>query len=176
MMRNVKTFRPEALIGLQEFRSFVESFESELLRGISTLSVLSVIQKHSHEGIYGYQLLKDLETETKSTLVIEEGTLYPILRKLEKEGILFSEKRDTKGRQRKYYLLTERGEKLLDHMKGFFSKLTESIAPLMGFEIELPKDIFYCPNCANKINAKEYEDGEIKFCNICGLYIEELFK
>ncbi|MCG3260645.1 MAG: helix-turn-helix transcriptional regulator, partial [Candidatus Heimdallarchaeota archaeon] len=77
MFRNIKTYREGALIEDEQIKSYVESFESELLRGISTLSALSIIQRHPDEGIYGYQLLKELEQETGRTLIIEEGTLYP---------------------------------------------------------------------------------------------------
>ena len=173
MFRNIKTYRPEALIGSERVRSYVESFESELLRGISTISAMAIIQRHPEEGVYGYQLLKELEQETQRTLVIEEGTLYPILRKLERDGLLISEKKESSGRPRKYYKLTEEGNKLYHHMMGFFSKLLEAIAPLMEIEIKLPeKKYVYCPNCANKIPQSE----DIRFCNICGLNIEGLAK
>lgn len=174
MLKNVKTFHPEALIKSKEFRSFVENFESELLRGISTITVLSIIEHYPTEGIYGYQLLKDLEQETNNLLVIEEGTLYPILRKMEREGILASTKRKASGRLRKYYRLTEEGKKVLNHLQGFFAKVLEAISPLMEFRVKLPKESFiYCPNCANKIALR---DEEVKYCEVCGLYIEELKK
>lgn len=166
--------RPEAMIGTEQYRAYIESFESELLRGISTLSTLSIISKHPEEGIYGYQLLKELQEETQKMLVIEEGTLYPILRKLERDGLLSSEKKHSGGRPRKYYKLTEEGVKLYDHMSGFFSKLLEAIASLMEIEVKLPeKHFIYCPNCANKIDVT---DEEYRFCNICGLNIEGLAK
>ncbi|MCG3227731.1 MAG: helix-turn-helix transcriptional regulator [Candidatus Heimdallarchaeota archaeon] len=173
MFRNIKTYRPEALIESEKFRSYVESFESELLRGISTLSALSIIQRHPEEGIYGYQLLKELEHDTKKILVIEEGTLYPILRKLERDGLLSSARKESGGRPRKYYQLTEEGARLYDHMMGFFSKLLEAISSVMEFEVKLPeKEYLYCPNCTNKIP----QDEDVRFCNICGLNIEGLAK
>ena len=70
MLKKVKTFHPEALIGTDHFRTYVESFESELLRGISTVAVLQIIKRYPREGIYGYQLLKELEEETKNVLII----------------------------------------------------------------------------------------------------------
>ncbi len=157
----------------EQIKSYVESFESELLRGISTLSALSIIQRHPDEGIYGYQLLKELEQETGRTLIIEEGTLYPILRKLERDELVVSERKDSSGRPRKYYKLTNKGTELYQHMVGFFSKLLEAITPLMDIEIKLPeKKFIYCPNCTNKIP----QEAEVRFCNICGLNIEGLSK
>lgn len=173
MFRNIKTYREGALIEDEQIKSYVESFESELLRGISTLSALSIIQRHPDEGIYGYQLLKELEQETGRTLIIEEGTLYPILRKLERDELVVSERKDSGGRPRKYYKLTNKGTELYQHMVGFFSKLLEAITPLMDIEIKLPeKKFIYCPNCTNKIP----QEAEVRFCNICGLNIEGLSK
>ncbi len=171
MLKKVKTFHPEALIGDDHFRTYVESFESELLRGISTVAILQIMKRYPEEGIYGYQLLKELEEETQNVLIVEEGTVYPLLRKMEKDGVLKSIKRELGGRPRKYYILTEEGIKLLNHMSGFFAKLLEAISPLMDFQISLPEDMFmYCPNCANKIKLDDFS----KFCEVCGLYIEEI--
>ena len=173
MLKKVKSFHPEALIGDDHFRTYVEGFESELLRGISTVAVLQIIRQNPDEGIYGYQLLKALEAETDNVLVIEEGTLYPLLRKMEKDGVLSSLKKESGGRLRKYYILTDEGHKLLNHMTGFFSKLLEAISPLMEYQIELPENEYmFCPNCANKIKLDEVT----KFCEVCGIYVEELIE
>jgi DNA-binding PadR family transcriptional regulator len=171
MLKKIKTFRPEALIADDHFRTYVESFESELLRGISTVVILQIIKRYPEDGIYGYQLLKTIEEETQNLLIVEEGTVYPLLRKMEKDGVLQSEKKEQDGRQRKYYILTDEGKKLLNHMAGFFSKLLEAMSPMMEFEVKLPEDRFmYCPNCANKIKL----DDITKFCEVCGLYVEDL--
>ncbi|MHA1212870.1 MAG: PadR family transcriptional regulator [Candidatus Heimdallarchaeota archaeon] len=171
MLKKVRTFRPEALIAGDHFRTYVEGFESELMRGISTVAILQIIKRYPEDGIYGYQLLKTLEEETQNLLVIEEGTVYPLLRNMEKDGVLQSMKKEMSGRPRKYYTLTADGKKLLNHMSGFFSKLLEAMSPLMEFEIKLPEDKFmYCPNCANKIKL----DDMTKFCEVCGLYVEDL--
>jgi PadR family transcriptional regulator PadR len=173
VLKKVRTFHPEALIGDDHFRTYVEGFESELLRGISTVAVLQIIRQHPEVGIYGYKLLKELEEQTEQVLVIEEGTVYPILRKMEEDGLLRSEKKKIDGRKRKYYILTDDGYKLLNHMTGFFTRVLEAISPMMEFEIKLPEGKFiFCPNCANRIKL----DKETKFCDICGLYVEELIK
>ena len=135
MLKKIKTFRPEALIADDHFRTYVESFESELLRGISTVVILQIIKRYPEDGIYGYQLIKTIEEETQNLLVVEEGTVYPLLRKMEKDGVLQSEKKEKDGRQRKYYILTDEGKKLLNHMAGFFSKLLEAMSPMMEFEV-----------------------------------------
>ena len=130
MIKRVKELGANALIASSDFRDFVEKFESEINRGISTLAILRIIDE-SKNGIHGYGLLKVLEEKTNSMLIIEEGTLYPILRKLEKkQGLIESTKRTVEGRKRKVYTMTPEGKKIFNHMIGYYTKLTEAIAPL----------------------------------------------
>lgn len=171
MIKRVKNYREEALITSQEIRDYVEKFESEINRGISTLCILAIISKAENKEIHGYALLKDLEEKTNEMLVIEEGTLYPLLRKLEGNGILKSEKKIVENRMRKVYSITERGEKIFNHISGFYSKLTEAVSPLLDINVLLNEKYIYCPQCANKIDL---EDQDKVFCDMCGLNIQDL--
>ena len=99
-----------------EFQEYVSKFESEINRGISTLSILSIVNQYGENGVHGYQISKDLEEKTREKLVIEEGTLYPILRKLEENRIIKSE-REKEGRKRKFYYITTYGEKIYNYIK-----------------------------------------------------------
>lgn len=65
----------------------------------------------SEVKMYGYQLTQRAKELTKGELEMTEGALYPILHKLESDGIIFSEIQNVNGRDRKYYLLTEKGKK-----------------------------------------------------------------
>jgi len=166
-----------ALLGNNSIRSYLENYESELSRGISTLCILKIIQLAHKEGIYGYQILKELEEKSNSMLVIEEGRLYPFLKKLEKWGpadqkiSLIEARKELQGRKRKFYHLTPEGEQIINHLEGFFSKMLESIAPMLTFDVNLKMDKFlYCPNCSNKIDLHE----DASFCPMCGLDIENL--
>lgn len=172
MIRQVKQFQNGALISSETYRDFVQKTQSEILRGISTVVVLKIISEHAQEGIYGYLLLRELEDSTKKTLVIEEGTLYPLLKKLEKDGVIRSEKKDVNGRSRKYYFITPEGQKIQNHLTGFFSKLIESMSELMEYNVALPEiNVLFCPNCANKIDTK---DPDSHYCEVCGLNIQNL--
>jgi DNA-binding PadR family transcriptional regulator len=171
MIRRVKEFGTKALIASQEIRDYVEKFESEINRGISTLCILAIIDRAENGEIHGYAILKNLEEETNEMLVVEEGTLYPLLRKLEGNGILKSERKIVENRMRKLYSITERGNKIYNHISGFFSKLTEAISPLLDINVRLNDHYLYCPNCANKIDLKEKGS---QFCDMCGLNIQEL--
>ena len=153
-----------------EFQDYASKFESEINRGISTLSILSIINQYDEAGVHGYQISKDLLDQTHKMLIIEEGTLYPILRKLEDERIIKSE-REKEGRRRKFYYFTSYGEKIYNYLSGFYSKLTEAIAPLFDVSVQLKQNKYlYCPTCANKIDI---ENLEAKYCDVCGHYIEE---
>ena len=173
MIKRVKELGSQALIASQKIRDYIEKFESEINRGISTLCILAIIDKAENGEIHGYAILKNLEEETNEMLVIEEGTLYPLLRKLEGNGILKSERKIVENRMRKVYSITEHGDKIYNHISGFYGKLTEAISPLLDINVRLKDYYLYCPNCANKIDLNE---KEIQFCDMCGLNVQELRK
>jgi DNA-binding PadR family transcriptional regulator len=86
--------------------------ELELRRGVVVLATLSQLRAPR----YGYELRQALANKGMS---IEEGTLYPLLRRLEAQGLLKSEWKIEDGPPRRYYCLNADGRKLL-------RKLTES--------------------------------------------------
>ncbi|EKB59391.1 PadR family transcriptional regulator [Bergeyella zoohelcum] len=61
--------------------------------------------------MYGYQLTQRAKELTQGELEMTEGALYPILHKLEADGVIYSEIQKVNGRDRKYYLLTEKGKR-----------------------------------------------------------------
>jgi PadR family transcriptional regulator PadR len=172
MIKRVKHFQPDALIKKNpDFRKYAEKFESEVLRGISSLSILTIIKRHGDQGIYGYKLLQELTEETDNMLILEEGTLYPLLRSLEKNEIVRSEKKRIEGRFRNYYFMTNLGIDVFNHISGFFAKLMQAIGPILDLNIEFSgKKYIFCANCSNKI---ELSEGDVKFCNICGFNVKD---
>jgi len=173
MIKRVKELDSNALIASKEFRDYVERQETEINRGISSLCILSTLIQAGEEGLHGYKILKDLTEQTNEMLVIEEGTLYPILRKLEDDMIITSRKEDS-GRRRKFYSVTEYGKKIFNHLAGYYSKLTEAIAPLFDVKVNLKSEKYlFCPMCANKI---ELTNLELRFCDVCGHNIEKELK
>ena len=102
-------------------------------------------------------------------LIIEEGTLYPLLRKFRKNGLIKS-RREEGGRRRKYYTLTKYGKRVFNYLAGFYSKLTEAIGSLFDVNVELNQDRYlFCPMRANKI---ELANSDLKFCDACGYNLE----
>jgi len=162
MIKKVKGLDPE-------FKEYASKVESEINRGISTICILSIINGSPENGIHGYQISKDLEKQTNYMLIIEEGTLYPLLRKLEEDGLIKSY-REEGGRRRKYYSLTTYGKKVFNYLSGFYSKLIEAIGPLFDVNVDLNQDRYlFCPMCANKIKLM---NTELKFCDACGYNLE----
>ncbi len=88
----------------------VEQLRLELRRGIVVLAVLSLLDSAS----YGYNLIQRLAA---LGLDIEEGTLYPLLRRLEKQGLLQSEWDTTESRPRKYYRISTAGLDVLTALR-----------------------------------------------------------
>jgi len=82
----------------------------ELRRGVIVLAVLSQL---SHEQ-YGYSLLKLL---ADLGLELDQGTLYPLLRRLEAQGLLESVWKLEEARPRRYYVISAEGRKLLPRLK-----------------------------------------------------------
>jgi DNA-binding PadR family transcriptional regulator len=77
------------------------------------------------ERTYGYQLGKDLAANGLET---EEGTLYPILRRLEQQGLVWSSW-DTEGsRPRKYYAITGKGEETLEELLSTWKRIHGALA------------------------------------------------
>lgn len=90
-----------------------ESFENivlELRRGVIVLAALSQLGTEE----YGYSLLKKL---AELGLEVDQGTLYPLLRRLEAQGVLESVWKLEESRPRRYYVVSAEGRKLLPKLK-----------------------------------------------------------
>jgi len=91
-------------------QEMLENTTLELRRGVIVLAVLSQLD----EPQYGYSLIKRL---ADGGLEIDQGTLYPLLRRLESQGLLSSDWRIEGERPRRYYVLSEEGRALLPQLK-----------------------------------------------------------
>ena len=99
--------------------------EQELRRGILVLATLSQLR----EPQYGYSLRQALAANGMS---IEEGTLYPLLRRLEGQGLLASEWRIEDGPPRRYYTLSEEGKKLYAGLTVSWRSLVDTVDRLIS--------------------------------------------
>lgn len=103
-----------------------DNWTSQLRKGVLELCILNII---GHSRIYGYDIVKQLRDV--DTLVVSEGTIYPILSRLRRDGLVRTSLEESpSGPARKYYELTRRGEQLLDDMNGYWDVLTRGISDL----------------------------------------------
>ncbi len=85
-------------------------FEKDIITGLISLILLAII-KNSKAPMYGYQIAKSMEEVNETGIELKQGTIYPVLRSLEKKGLLTSEiKASESGPPRKYYLITKSGK------------------------------------------------------------------
>lgn len=83
------------------------NFDKGLIGGSSALLVLSLLAEKDY---YGYEIIRTLEERSDETFQYNEGTLYPILHKMESKGLVVSYKEKMEnGRERKYYQITKAG-------------------------------------------------------------------
>lgn len=102
--------------------------ESQLLKGILEGCILAVIAEGE---TYGYEILVKLEKNGFEALL--EGTLYPILTRLEKKGLISCRKEKSPyGPMRKYYSVTEGGVEALESFKENYSKVTAAANAVLG--------------------------------------------
>ena len=109
---------------MESYEELISSLIIELKRGTLVLSVLSQLKTPE----YGYSLVQKLEN--KSTL-IEAGTLYPLLRRLEKQGLLTSEWDTSESRPRKFYVLSEEGKTVYQLLKNEWRSLSNQLELLL---------------------------------------------
>ncbi|MBL8058378.1 MAG: PadR family transcriptional regulator [Anaerolineales bacterium] len=100
--------------------SAADNLDLELRRGVVVLAVLSQLQTEQ----YGYSLKKALADRG---LEIDEGTLYPLLRRLESQGLLQSAWRMAEARPRRYYVISPGGRRVYEALSANWRALTRVI-------------------------------------------------
>lgn len=102
-----------------------ETLRMELRRGTLVFAVLLALQEEE----YGYSLRKKLKT---FDLDVDEGTLYPLIRRLEKQELLISRWSKEEGsRKRRYYHTSEIGNQLLEELQAEWKSINQSINQLL---------------------------------------------
>lgn len=103
--------------------------DRELLKGSTNLLVLSVLE---NENMYGYEMIKKIKTKSENLFEFQEGTLYPILHKLEEKGFISSYWDEVSGKKRKYYSLTNEGKKQLKFQKEEWKEFSTRVNQVIG--------------------------------------------
>ena len=103
-----------------------DNWTTQLRKGVLELCILNIVGK---SRIYGYDIVKQLRDV--DALVVSEGTIYPILSRLKRDGLVRTSLEESpSGPARKYYELTKRGEQLVTEMNGYWDVLTQGISSL----------------------------------------------
>lgn len=108
-------------------------FSKELMKGVAELIVLQALQDEGES--YGYQLIKNIRTSSNNIFEFQEGTLYPLLYRLEQKKYVTSEQKLAPSKKtRRYYVITSQGNKLLkkktQELDIFISALKQTLYPI----------------------------------------------
>src|SRR5437660_11116364 len=101
-----------------------ENLRQELRRGSLPLAVLAELRTEH----YGYTLRKTLADHG---MAIDEGTLYPLLRRLETQGLLVSQWREEDKRNKRFYRLSPDGEQILEQLLGEWQRINTSLSKIL---------------------------------------------
>lgn len=104
-------------------------------KGVLDMLVLSLLRK---EEMYGYQIIHELKVKSRERFLLKDGTLYPILYRLEDDGLVKSVWQEAKGKgvPRKYYAITKEGKNTLNEITQLWEEICHSIEMIMKDEEE----------------------------------------
>lgn len=101
----------------------------EFPKSSAEIVILSFLAKHK---MHGYELLKQIEAKSNGAFAYKEGTLYPILHRLEKQGAIEAHwEETTSARKRRFYQITRAGRKLLKERKSQWTAFRTAIDQLV---------------------------------------------
>ena len=102
-----------------------DRWSKEIKRGAASLAILSVLER---QPTYGYEVVRQLSELAGTLMKLEQGTVYPLLRRLEKRGILVATwSYDDPTKPRKYYQITSEGKAALQLMTETWSILSHEM-------------------------------------------------
>ena len=102
----------------------------ELMKGSTHTLILTLLAR---EDMYGYQITQELKRLSDDTFDLKEGTLYPALHALEKDGVVEAYWQDSaEGRRRKYYKITGEGRESLERRRREWSVFSDAMNSVMG--------------------------------------------
>jgi PadR family transcriptional regulator PadR len=116
----------------QDIDSGRRGIERELKRGSLELIVLHLLNRRE---AYGYEIVSELTSRTNGSLEVTDGTLYPVLYRLERAGLVAVRwETPARGVPRKYYRLTNEGRRELKTLRKEWMSFAEAMGELLGAE------------------------------------------
>ncbi len=107
-----------------------QKYERQMKKGVYEMLVLHLLDEGEK---YGYQLLNEMQQKSGGMFALKEGTLYPILYRLEEDGCIVSRWSQPEGREvsRKYYTVTEKGRQTLREITGFWRNFSGTVGQIL---------------------------------------------
>lgn len=117
-----------------------DKYESQMKKGVLDMLVLKLLEK---EEKYGYQIINELREKSNNRFLLKEGTLYPILYRLEDDKFVESRWSEAVGKKipRKYYVITEEGKMALKEIQALWFDINRSAMMIMDTTIEIGGDM-----------------------------------
>jgi PadR family transcriptional regulator PadR len=123
---------------LVELTETHKKFQKELSAGTVSLALLAILAQ-SEEPLYGYQIGKRVGAgeNGSSGVMVKQGAIYPVLRSLESQGLLSSEREmSDSGPPRKYYQATETGQEVLKTWISIWNETKNFVDNVLGGEYQ----------------------------------------
>lgn len=113
-----------------EVRTLKDKYESQMKKGVLDMLVLKLLER---EEKYGYQIISELKEKSNQRFLLKEGTLYPILYRLEDDKYVESRWSEAEGKKvpRKYYVITAEGREALKEIESLWRDISNSVAMIM---------------------------------------------
>ena len=107
-----------------------EKYERQMKKGVLDMLVLRLLKS---EAKYGYQIIQEMKEKSEEIFLLKDGTLYPVLYRLEDDKLVVSKWSEAEGKQvpRKYYEITEAGKKTLDEVETVWKRISDGISKIM---------------------------------------------
>ncbi len=129
---------------------FYDNWTKQVRKGIIEYCILATLE---NDELYGYALVKTITS--LPGLQVAEGTIYPLLSRLKKQALLSSRLQEShEGPARKYYLLTEAGEKQLGLMHLYFDGMLKGIGQIESVKSQLDLTSKTSTSAAKNSNKK----------------------
>lgn len=117
-----------------KFLIYIDMLQTDLIKGSIRTIVLKLLKENGR--MYGYEITRKVEDLTAGRIKLTYGALYPVLHKLENEGVLVTEPENYNNRIRIYYSLTEKGHSVvaekIREMAEFIDSLQRIVNPQTG--------------------------------------------
>ncbi len=107
-----------------------DKYEKQMKKGVLEMLVLKLLL---NEPKYGYQIIQEMKEKSEEVFLLKDGTLYPILYRLEDDGLVESEWSETEGRQvpRKYYRITSKGIASFEEIRDVWMRISGGVNKIL---------------------------------------------